>query len=172
MKRVPTMAAAAALLSIAVMGAGTASADDYTSMLIDPNYVFDTVRYTAGAPTLNPGGQPGAATVYTHNDGRSITDTVWVLPDPAGATAAAAAALSAAKIANPKSEAVQVGSGGTFVSGTSADGSQSVGMLSFTEGNAAATIEFAGPASDPPNAALAVELAQAQDALIKSRLGG
>lgn len=95
-----------------------------------------------------------------------------MLADPAAATAAAAAAQNGAKIANPKSEAVHVGSGGTFISGTSADGSQSLGLLSFTEGNAAATIEFAGPSNDPSDAALAVELGQAQDGLIQGRLAG
>lgn len=172
MKRIHA-ASVAALLSLAtVVATPVASADDYTNLLIDPNVVFDTVSYTAGAVTPNPGGQPGAMRVYSHRDGRSITDTVWVLADPAAATAAATAAQTAAKIANPKSEAVQVGSGGTFSSGMSADGSQSLGLLTFTEGNAAASIEFAGPPNDPPDAALALDLGQAQDALIKNRLGG
>lgn len=171
MKR--THAAAAALfLSIAALGTGTASADDFSSLLVDPNVVFDTVSYTAGPLTLDPGGQPGSSRTYTHGDGRTITDTVWMLADPAAATAAVTAAQSAAKIASPKSEPVQIGTGGTFISGTSADGSQSLGLLSFTERNAAATIEFAGPANDPPNAALALELGQAMDTLIKNRMGG
>lgn len=172
MKLIQLAAAAAAVLSAGLMTAGPATADDYTALLVDPNVVVDSLAYTAGAVTVNPGGQPGAAKVYTHRDGRSITDTVWVLADPAAATAAAAAAQAAAGIANAQSESVQVGAGGTFISGTSADGSQALGLLTFTEGNAAASIEFAGPANDPPDAALATELGQAQDALIKNRPGG
>ncbi|MEI6253422.1 MAG: hypothetical protein WCP30_11495 [Mycobacteriaceae bacterium] len=172
MKRIRLAVTIAGLMSAATIGAGAASADDYTTLLIDPNFVFDTVQYTGGAPTMNPGGQPGAARVFSHNDGRSITDTVWVLPDPAAATAAVTAAQTAAAIANPKTEPVQVGTGGTFISGTSADGSQSLGLLTFTQGNAASTIEFAGPANDPPDAALATDLGQAQVALIQSRMGG
>lgn len=172
MKSIRLAALSAALLSAGLVGAGHATADDYTLLLIDPNVVVDSLAYTPGAVTPNPGGQPGAAKIYTHRDGRSITDTVWVLADPAAATAASTAAQTAANIANAKSEPVQVGTGGVFISGTSADGSQSLGLLAFTEGNAASTIEFAGPANDPPDATLATELGQAQDALIKSRLGG
>ena len=164
---------AGALVSAAmVLGTGSAVADDYTTLLIDPNVVIDTIAYTPGAATPNPGGQPGAAMVYTHRDGRTMTNTVWVLASPAAATAAVAAAQSAAGIANPKTEAVAVGTGGQFVSGTSADGSTSLALLSFTEGSAASAIEFSGPANDPAPTSLAIDLGQAQDALIKNRLGG
>lgn len=164
---------AAALLSAGLfVGVGTAGADDYTNLLIDPNVVIDSLAYTPGAPTANPSGQPGAATVYSHRDGRSITDTVWVLGDPAAATAAAAAAQSGAGIANASSQPVQVGNGGTFTTGTSADGSQALGLLTFTRGNVAASIAFAGPANDPADLQLAVDLGQAQDSLIQSRMGG
>lgn len=163
---------AAALVSAGIAGAGAAAADDYTVLIIDPNVVIDTMAYVPGPVTPNPSGQPGAAKTYTHRDGRTITDTVWVLPDPAAATAATAAAQSASGIVNPKSESVPVGNAGTFISGTSADGSQSLGLLTFTEGNAAAAISFAGPANDPPDARLATDLGQAQDALIKNQLGG
>jgi hypothetical protein len=172
MKPFHLAATAAAVLAAGMLGAGYASADDYTLLVIDPNVVVDTLAYSPGAVTTNPGGQPGAAKTYTHRDGRLITDTVWVLPDAAAATAAATAAQSTAGIANPKSEPVQVGTGGTFISGTSADGSQALGLLTFTQGNAASSIAFSGPANDPPDATLATELGQAQVALIKSRMGG
>ena len=69
MKRIQK-ATVAALLSLATIGTPIASADDYTTMLIDPNVVFDTVSYTAGPVTTNPGGQPGAAKVYSHQPSR------------------------------------------------------------------------------------------------------
>lgn len=172
MKRIRMAASAAALLSIAISLSGTASAEDYTTLLADPNVVFDTVSYVPGAVTANPAGQPGAAKIYTHSDGRSITETVWVLGDPAAATAAAGAAQRAAGIANATSEPIEVGTGGTLISGTTANGSQSLTLLAFTQGKAAATIAFASPVSDPANQAVAIELGQAQDALIKTRMGG
>jgi hypothetical protein len=61
-----------------------------------------------------------------------------------------------------------VGTGGTLVSGTSPDGVQSVSVLTFTEGNAATTIEFDGPPNDPVPHDMAVDLGQKQDAAIKN----
>ena len=116
-------------------------------------------------------GIPGATVIYNHRDGRTITDSVWLLTDPAAATAAVTEAQSAVTIANAKTESVAVGTGGQFISGTSSDGSKGRALLSFTEGNAASTIEFTGPANDPVPTSLAVELGQAQDSLIKSKLG-
>ena len=48
---------------------------------------------------------------------------------------------------------------------------QSLSVLYITEGNAASTIEFAGPAADPAPSDLVIEMGQKQDALIKSQLG-
>lgn len=152
-------------------GMGSASADDYTTWIIDPNVVVDTVAYTASAPAPNPGGMPGATVVYNHRDGRIITDSVWILPDAAAAKAAATQAQSAVTIANAKTESVAVGNGGQFITGTSSDGSRVKALLTFTEGNAASSMEFTGPANDPVPTSLAIELGGAQDALIKSKLG-
>lgn len=162
---------AAAVLTAGLLGAGVAAADDYTGWLIDPNVVIDTLAYTPGGSTPNPGGLPGAAVVYTHRDGRTITDSVWVLADPAAAAAAVTQAQGAVTIANPKTEPVAVGTGGQLISGTSADGSRAKSLLSFTEGNAASTIEFTGPIDDPVPADLVIQLGQEQDNLIKSRQG-
>lgn len=165
---------AVALLSTGLsLGAGLAAADpgDYTVLLIDPNVVTDSMAYTAGPPTLNPGGQPGAMTVYTHRDGRTITDTVWVLADPAAASDAIDQAQSVTPVAGQKSVSVPVGQGGKLVTGTSPDGKQSLSVLYFTEGNAASSLEFVGPASDPVPSDLVVDMGQKQDSLIKSQLG-
>ena len=165
--------AAAALLSASIIlgGIGSASADDYTNLLIDPNIVIDTLAYTASAPAPNPGGLPGATVIFNHRDGRTITDSVWMLADPAAAVAAVAQAQSAVTIANPKTEPVDVGTGGQLISGTSPDGSKSRSLLSFTQGSAASTIEFNGPADDVVPTDLVVQLGQAQDALIKKQMG-
>lgn len=163
---------AATLIAAAIIGGtGTAAADDYTNLLIDPNVVVDTLAYKAGAPSANPNGLPGATVIYTHRDGRSITDSVWVLADAAAATAAMTQVQDAFKIANAKTEQVAVGTGGQYISGTSADGTQSRGLLSFTHGNAASAIEFTGPANDPAPVDLAVDLGKAQNQLLTDRLG-
>ena len=165
----------AALFSAGLtLGAGLAAAqpDDYSALIIDPNVVTDSQAYTAGTPTLNPGGQPGASTVFTHRDGgRTITDTVWVLSDPAAASSALNQAQSTAAIGNQKLTSAAVGSGARLITGTSSDGTQSVSVLYFTEGNAASSIQFAGPAADPAPSDLVIEMGQKQDALIKSQLG-
>lgn len=156
------------------VGAGLASAapNDYTALIVDPNVVTDSQAYSAGPATVDPGGQPGAAIVFTHRDGRTITDTVWVLPDPATASAAIAQAQANTPVGNQKLTASPVGSNGQLITGTSPDGTQSLSVLYFTEGNAASAIEFAGPAADPVPADLVTEIGQKQDALIKSQLGG
>jgi hypothetical protein len=165
----------AALFSAGLtLGAGLAAAqpNDYTALIIDPNVVTDSQAYTAGTPTLNPGGQPGATTVFTHRDGgRTITDTVWVLADPAAASSAINQAQGSTPIANQKLASAAVGSGGQLITGTSPDGSQSLSVLYFTEGSAASSIQFAGPAADPAPSDLVIEMGQEQDALIKSQLG-
>lgn len=163
-------AGVATAAALAIAGAGVASADDYTALLTDPNQVTDTLAYTPGAPTMNPGGQPGASIVWNHRDGRTITDTVWVLADPAAATAAITQAQNTSGIVNPKVEQVQVGNGGTWVTGT--NGAQSLSVLYFTQGNAAASLAFAGPLGDPAPADIALELGQSQAAQIKARMGG
>lgn len=164
----------AVLFATAVtLGAGWASAQpgDYTSLIVDPNVVTDSQAYTAGQPTLNPNGQPGASTVFTHRDGRTITETVWVLADPAAAAAALTQAQANTPIANQKLVAAPVGASGQLISGTSPDGTQSLSVLYFTEGNAASAIEFAGPTGDPVPSDLVTEIGQKQDALIKGQLG-
>jgi len=165
---------AAALMTAGMaLGTGVAAADpgDYTVLLIDPNVVTDSLAYTAAPPVLNPDGQPGAMTVYTHRDGRTITDTVWVLADPGAAAGAISAAQAATPVANSKTVSVPVGQNGQLVTGKTPDGTKSLSVLYFTEGNAASAMEFTGPVADPLPVNLATDFGQQQDALIKSRLG-
>jgi hypothetical protein len=161
-------AGAFVIAGAAIAGLGTASADDYTALLIHPNQVTDSNAYSAGPAIMDPNGQPGAQMVYTHRDGtRVITDTVLVLPDPAAAAAALSAAQGDSGITNPKSSSVPVGTGGTVLTGTAANG-QSVSLLLFTQGNMATTVAFDGPAKDPVPQDLVVEFGQQQDSAIKA----
>ena len=67
-------------------------------------------------------------------------------------------------------EASSVGTGGTVVSGKSANGKNAVTVLLFTEGKAFATIEFDSAADDPVPPDFVTDVDQKQDAAIKSGL--
>jgi hypothetical protein len=92
-----------------------------------------------------------------------------VLSDAQAATAAldGARAELAGKVANGKTQPAAVGSGGTMLTGTSPDGSKSVTVLSFAEGNTATTLEFDGASTDPAPSDLVLELGRKQDTAIR-----
>jgi hypothetical protein len=162
--------AAAAALTLAGFGYAAAQPGDFSTLPVDPNLITDSLAYNAAPPVFNPDGQPGVEAVYTHRDGsRQITSTILVLPDPQAATAAldGARAQLAGKVANGNTQPVAVGSGATMLTGMSPDGTKSVTVLSFTEGNAAATIEFDGAPKDPAPSDLVLELGRKQDTAIR-----
>jgi hypothetical protein len=143
---------------------------DFSTLPVDPNLITDSLAYHASPPVLNPNGQPGVETVYTHRDGsRTITTKVLVLSEPQAATAAleGARAELAGTVANGKTQPAAVGAGGSMLTGTSADGSKSVTVLSFAHGNTATTIEFDGAANDPAPTDLVLELGRKQDTAIQ-----
>ena len=171
--KVRTMAGglgSAMVLTFAGFGYAAAQPGDYSTLPVDPNLITDSMAYNAAPPVFNPNGQPGVQAVYTHRDGsRQIASTILVLPDAQAASAAldGARAELAGKVANGKTQPAGVGSGGTMVSGMSPDGSKSVTVLSFTQGNAATTIEFDGAPKDPAPADLVLELGSKQDTAIR-----
>jgi hypothetical protein len=171
--KVRTMAggfAVAAAMTFAGFGYAAAQPGDYSSLPVDPNLITDSLAYNAAPPVFNPNGQPGVEAVYTHRDGsRQITSTILVLPDAQAATAAldGARAELGGKVANGQTQPAAVGSGGTMESGMSPDGSKSVTVLSFAQGNTATTIEFDGAPKDPAPAGLVLELGQTQDTAIR-----
>jgi hypothetical protein len=176
------------LPSIATIGAGSVTAlwtlgmtvggftaaaappGDYSGLPVDPNVTTDSQAYTAAPPVLNPNGQPGVVATYNHRDGtRQIINTILVLPDPAAATAASQASINN-KVNGAKTQKEPVGTGGTLVTGTSLDGSKSVRLLTFVEGNTATTIEFDGPPKDPAPIDVVQDYGDKQDAAIKAQL--
>jgi hypothetical protein len=162
--------AVAAIMSVAGFGYAAAEPGDFSALPVDPNLITDSLAYNAAPAVFNPNGQPGVETVYTHRDGsRTITSTILVLPDAAAATAAldGARAALAGTVANGTSQPAAVGSAATMLTGMSPDGSKSVTVLSFAEGNTATTIEFAGAPKDPAPSDLVVELGRQQDTAIR-----
>jgi hypothetical protein len=147
---------------------------DYTRLLIDAKDISAPENFTASPPIRNPNGQPGVATTFSNPDGtHTIGDTILILPDPA----AAASAVDSAKAAqgssvNGKPVPIDIGTGGTSISGNSPDGSKGVTVLLFTEGKAFVTLEFDGPpdALVPPD--FATDVGRNQDTAIKNGLVG
>ena len=131
--------------------------------------------FTGSPPTNNPNGQPGVATTFSTQDGSHvIKDTIQVLADPGAATNALNAAKGAQgnAVKNPKTDPVNVGTGGTAVSGNSPDNSKGVLVLLFTEGRAFVTLEFDGPPDSLPPQDFVNDVGQKQDAAVKKGLGG
>lgn len=162
-----------------------AQPSDYTALLIQATDIDAPIPFTAGPPTNNPNGQPGAAITFSsqpHPEDQNgvtvkevhIRDTIQVLPDPAAATSA----LNSAKtgqgsvVKDPKTDSTNVGTDGTTLSGTSPDGSKGVTVLLFTEGRGFVTLEFDGPADSLPPPDFVTDVGQKQDAAVKKGLGG
>ncbi len=148
---------------------------DYTGLLIQASDINAPEPFTGGPPTNNPNGQAGVGTTFSTQDGSHvIKDTIQVLADPAAATNA----LNAAKggqgnaIKDPTTDSLNVGTGGTVLTGNSPDGSKGVAILLFTEGKAFVTLEFDGPADSLPLPDFVTDVGQKQDAAIKKGLTG
>jgi hypothetical protein len=148
---------------------------DYSKLLIRADDIaLPSDSFTAAAPTLNPNGKAGVATVFSNGaDTREIGDTILILPEAADAATAlqgAKSALGSNVTGDPQPAAV--GEGGTIVSGPSPDNSKSVTVLLFTEGKAFVTLEFDSKPDDPVPPEFATDIGQKQDAAIKTGLAG
>ncbi len=147
---------------------------DYTRLLIQATDLNAPETFTASPPVKNPNGQAGVATTFSNEDrSHVITDTIQILSDPAAATSA----LNARKtrldgVVHGSPEPINVGTGGTTISGPSPDRSKGVTVLLFTEGRAFAELEFDGPADSlvPPD--FVNDTGQKQDTAIKKGLTG
>lgn len=145
---------------------------DYTRLLIRAEDINAPETFTAGTPTLNPDGKQGVATTFSNEDrSHVIVDTILILSDPA----AAASMLDSAKATLPGSATgtpvpIDVGTGGTTVTGESPDGSKGVTVLRFTQGRAFATLEFDGPANAPVPPDFVTDVGHQQQAAINSGL--
>ncbi len=148
---------------------------DYSGLLIQATDIDAPIQFTGSPPTNNPNGQPGVATTFkTDDSSHVIKDTIQVFPDPAAATNALNAAKGAqgGNIKNPKTDPVNVGTGGTTLTGNSPDNSKGVLILMFTEGRAFVTLQFDGPVDSLPPQDFVTDVAQKQDAAVKKGLGG
>jgi hypothetical protein len=151
-----------------------AQPSDNTKLLINASDIKAPEPFTGSPPINNPNGQLGATITFSDQDrSHVIVDTIQILLDPA----AAANALDAAKAAQSESlrgkpAPIDVGAGGTTISGTPSDRSKGVTVLLFTEGKALATLEFDGPAYALAPADFVADVGRRQQAAIKKGLGG
>lgn len=122
---------------------------------------------------------PGIEGVFTNQAGsRSVVDSLLVYPDP-GAADKDRDSLTKS-YTDPQSGAIKggtpapvdVGVGGTIVSGPSADGNKAKTSVIFGEGKVVALIEFEGAPNDPVPPEIALDVARKQDAAIKAGLPG
>ena len=151
--------------------AATAKPTDYSSLLIKASDIGGDLSGTQ-PPMLNPNGSTGVAQLFANTDNsRRIGDTILIVADPA----AAAAGLDNTKPnyggkVSGSWQAVDVGSNGALISGTSPDNSQAITVLLFTEGKALVNLEFDSAPNDPIDADIAKDIGRKQDAAVKKGL--
>ena len=152
----------------------SAKPTDYTGLLIQASDINAPEAFTASPPVNNPNGQAGVTTTFSNPDRTHvIVDSIQVLPDPAAATAALnqrKGALDGTVHGVP--DPIELGTGGTTVSGPSPDGSKGVTVVLFTEGKAFVELEFDGPPESLVPLDFVMDVGQKQDAAIKKGLGG
>jgi hypothetical protein len=161
--------------SSAAASPAPAQGTDYSGLLIKATDINAPLPFTGSPPTNNPNGQPGVATTFSTQDGSHVIKvTIQVLADPAAATNALNAAKGAqgGVIKDPTTDAFDVGTGGTALTGNSPDKSKGVAILLFTEGKAFVTLEFDGPVDTLPPQDFVTDVGQKQDAAVKKGLGG
>lgn len=147
---------------------------DYTRLLIKASDIDAPEPFTAGPSVNNPNGQQGAQTTFSDQDhSHTITVTIQVMSDPA----AAASQLDSQKgvhhealLAKPMK--IDVGVGGTTISGLSPDHSKGITMLLFTEGKAFVAVEFDGPPEMLAPPEFVADVGHKQAEAIKKGLGG
>jgi hypothetical protein len=152
-----------------------AQPSDYSGLLIQASDIDAPIQFKGGPLTNNPNGQPGVATTFSTEDGsHAINDTIQVLADPGAATNAlnAAKGTQGNKVKNPATDSVNVGTGGTALSGNAPDKAKGVLILMFTEGKAFVTLEFDGPVDSLPPQDFVTDVGNKQAAAVKKGLGG
>lgn len=136
---------------------------DYGSLLIPPSDVGSDVT-TPGGVQLNPGGNPGAAQVYSSPDGnRRIIDTILIFPDVATADSnfeSNSATLNTVVTGEP--EPVDIGTNGVMATGTSPDGTKAVTVILFSQDRALVELTYESAPGDAVPPEVATEIANKQ----------
>ncbi|CQD11698.1 hypothetical protein BN1232_02193 [Mycobacterium lentiflavum] len=175
-----TTSSSAASSSSAAPTSTSAAAQDYSNLLLKAtDIVVPGDSFTGPKTRQLTDPAPGIEGVFTNQAGsRSVVDSLLVYPDP-GAADKDRDSLTKS-YTDPQSGAIKggtpapvdVGVGGTIVSGPSADGNKAKTSVIFGEGKVVALIEFEGAPNDPVPPEIALDVARKQDAAIKAGLPG
>jgi hypothetical protein len=169
---------AVALPVVSMVGCATkvqAQPTDYTRLLIHASDIGGPEAFTADPPETNLNARSTVAVTFRNPDGsRVIYDSILVAADPAAATRA----LESRKMVAPQGtvhglpDPIDIGSGGTTISGPSPDGSKAVTLLLFTESKAFVEMEFDSPPNVVAPQEFIVSVGEQQDAAVKHGLTG
>lgn len=118
---------------------------DYSVLLITTEDIDSSEPFTAEPPILNPNGEAGVSGQFFAEDSSMIGSTIRILADPA--EAARVLELTRDGISNVagRREPSPIGTNGSVIAGMSLDQITGIAVLTFSEQNAVATLEFDGP---------------------------
>ena len=152
----------------------TPAATDYSGLLIKLTDISGNERWVIDTPPKPNEAGPGAEVTFRNEAStRAIFDGILIFSDASQAqTGLDGGKKSLSNEVTGTPRPVDVGTGGTMVSGTKPDGSQALTALLFTEGRAFVDMVFSSAPNDPVPPDAAVELAQKQDDAIKHGLPG
>jgi len=153
----------------------TADTCDYSQLLLQPNDLSDgedtfTVRSTNPAPD----GLAGASALFVNTDDtRAISNTIVIYPDARTATRTLREGLPQidSVITGGTPQPVPVGTDGTMIVGTSADGTKAATLLMFTEGPALAQLQFESALGDVTDERYVISAGKMQQIALRTGLG-
>jgi hypothetical protein len=147
------------------------SSTDLAALVIKPEDIPIPGFTQKSSTPVSESGANGVAVLFANaDDTRELGDTILVLPDETAASAAMQAAVTATQgqVTGGTATPVQVGDGGTVVTGAQAGKASTV--LIFQQGKALVVMQFDSAPADPVPADLATTVGQKQADKIKSGL--
>ncbi len=168
----------AALAAVSMAGCSIeahAQPTDYTRLLIHASDIGGPEAFTADPPETNLNSRSTVTVTFRNPDGtRVIYDSILVAADPAAATRALESRKMVAQqgTVHGLPAPIDIGAGGTTISGPSPDGSKAVTLLLFTEGKAFVEMEFDSPPNVVAPLQFIVSVGEQQDAAVQHGLTG
>lgn len=151
--------------------ADSASSTDFAALVIKPEDIPIPGFTQKTSTPVSESGANGIAVLFADAaDARELGDTIVVLPNETAAKSAMQAALTATQgqVTGGTAAPVQVGDGGTVVTGTQ-NGKAST-VLIFQQGKAFVVMQFDSAPNDPVPADLVTAVGQKQADALKSGL--
>ncbi|BCI55377.1 hypothetical protein NIIDNTM18_46550 [Mycolicibacterium litorale] len=147
---------------------------DYSHLLLTASDISDNEDvFAVRSTTRDPGGLPGASALFVNaDDTRAVSDTIAIYPDAATATSTLRRALSEVGkvVVGGAPRRAPVGTDGTIVVGTSADGTKAATLLLFTEGPALARLQFESAPGDVPTEEYVIAVGKMQQIALRTGL--